>query len=181
VLPRLVEIAAGISLSAWFAGCVVANVLPRRAWIRRTRFSWLLPEWRFFAPNPATHDYDVFCRFRSEQLGPTAAAVIRFPARRPGNLLLNPHSRARKATRDAIEELLNTAHGSPASGAQQGRPASAPANLGESSEGYAALLREASSLAPKSHDAIYVQFGVLLVEGTDRPRLLFVSRWEEVA
>lgn len=163
----MAESAAAAALSAWFVATAVANLLPRGTWLRRSRLSWLLPEWRFFAPEPATHDYDVFCRFRGTDTGPTHPFVVPFPARRGANVALNPHSRSRKATRDAIEELLQAA--------QAGR-----ANLRNRSSGYVALLRETAQLAPHGPDLSHVQFGILVVEGTQSPRLVFVSRWEAI-
>jgi hypothetical protein len=180
VLPRLLDVAAGVGLSAWFAASVLANALPRRAWIRRGRFSWLLPEWRFFAPNPATHDYELFCRFRSLRSAPTTPTIVRLPPRRAADAFVNPHSRARKATRDAVEEVLRTAHESPAADVGDAGASSVPRDMAESSEGYVALLREATRLVPGTEDPGYVQFGVLFVEGTDPPRLVFVSRWHPV-
>lgn len=176
----MLELAAAVGLVSWFAGCAAANLLPRRAWIRRNSLSWLLPEWRFFAPNPATHDYELFYRHRSFYGHPAPAVVVRFPPRRIGNFLLNPISRSRKATRDAIEELLHSARvlvGVPASAQERG---SAPGRLNGQSAGYAALLRETARLAPRGDEPTYVQFGVRLVEGTEPPKLLFVSRWEPV-
>jgi hypothetical protein len=176
----LVETAATVGLGSWFAASVVANVAPRDSWIRRTRVSWLFPEWRFFAPNPATHDYEVFCRFRTKDAGPTAPVVIRFPSRGVKNAVLNPHSRARKATRDAIEDVLQCARAIDVPNEHPSLSTAVATDLRGRSSGYVALLREAQRLAPRTNGPQHVQLGIVLVEGREPSRLLFVSTWEPV-
>jgi hypothetical protein len=157
---------------------VAANASPRDTWLRRARLSWLLPEWRFFAPNPATHDYELFIRFRAENLGPSEPVIARFPPRLARDAVFNPHTRPRKATRDAIERLLLDAHGVGVSDLQEPTVSIAP-DLCGTSTGYAALLREATRATPERHYS-HVQFGILLIEGLCPYRLLFVSRWHRV-
>jgi hypothetical protein len=163
----------GAVLGAWFALSVVANLLPRDSWIRNAPFSWALPEWRFFAPTPATHDYEIFFRVRPRKGRPSEPRFVRFPAPRWHRALINPHSRTRKATRDAIENLLSAAGATPPT--QEGIAEPAP-TISESA-GYAALLREVRGLAGGSDPAQRVQFGVLLVQGMQPPKVVFVSRW----
>jgi hypothetical protein len=162
-------------LGVWFALSVVANLLPRDSGIRRMPFSWALPEWRFFAPTPATHDYEVFFRVRSPGGLASDPEFVAFPDRLGKRMLFNPHSRTRKATRDAIDDLLSAADNTSSEGHPTGT------NLGlnpasSASAGYAAVLREVRQLAG-STSANHVQFGVLFLQGRKPPRLVFVSRW----
>ena len=159
----------------WFLVSVLANVLPRDSWIRRTRLAWVLPEWRFFAPTPATHDYEVFYRLRSDDGEPTNPTFVTFPARAWQQALFNPHSRTRKATRDAVEDLLNAAV---TGRGKEGHEATAPAAA--DSDGYRAILREVRQLARYNSDLEHIQFGVLFVQGLQPPKIVFVSPWQVV-
>lgn len=169
-------VAGGVLLGIWFALSLIANLLPRSSRIRRIPFSWALPEWRFFAPTPATHDYEVFFRSRSPEGRPGEPNFVTFPRRKWNRGLLNPHSRTRKATRDAIDDLLSAAAGT----AREGGPNDVTPESTQSasvSAGYGAVLREVRRLARDGPRAEHVQFGVLFLQGNEPPRIVFVSRW----
>ena len=163
----------GTALGVWFALSVVANLLPRDSWIRKAPFSWVLPEWRFFAPTPATHDYQIFYRVRSHEGRPGEPHFVRFPDPRWHRALLNPQSRTRKATRDAIEDLLSAAGRTSPIAEVGAEPPPTP------SAGYGALLREIRGLTGGGDLVHRVQFGVLLIQGTQPPKVVFVSRWHQ--
>lgn len=162
-------------LGLWLALSVIANLLPRGSWIRRLPFSWALPEWRFFAPTPATHDYEVFFRIRSSVGLASEPNFVCFPPRRWNRALINPHSRTRKATRDAVDDLLSAAGGAMGEG-HQNDASRGPTQTASASAGYAAVLREVRMLA-SAEPAEHVQFGVLFLQGNKPPRIVFVSPW----
>lgn len=166
MIPRLLELVAGLLLGAWFAASVAANVTPRRGPIRRARLAWLLPEWRFFAPTPAGHDYVIFMRWRRRDGAPSRTRTLCWPERsRFLYPVANPYSRIRKVVRDSVDALLVVA--------------TLDEPVGEdlvSSPGYVTLLQQVLAAEPRPPDE-YVQFGVLIVEGELPPRVAFVSRW----
>ena len=105
LLPLVQVLAAGF-FALWFLLCLLV-LLPRlRPTIRLLDIFSLVPEWKFFAPNPAQGDYILLYR---DQLADGSVTpwteVALAQTRRSWNVIWNPGKRANKALFDAITEV----------------------------------------------------------------------------
>lgn len=148
----------------WFLLSVLVLVPKLRTWIRLWDLFTLVPEWRFFAPNPVQGDYYLLYRDQLADGTVTGWSEVRLgQKRRWWNVAWNPGKRASKALVDAIVELSGEAKTSPA--------------VLVGSIPYLALLNYISSLKRFSSPA-FTQFTILhaLSSGEDRePKLVFAS------
>lgn len=149
-------------LGVWLVLTAVAQVLPRQASIRRSWFSWALPEWRFFAPNPATSDFVLFHR---QYLGPIC--WMSFSGRAGWHGLWNPPGRRQKVFRDLVIGLQLAVEGA------EGNDPEVPDAVCESPP-YAALLSYCFAQHPKDR---FVQFGIACQTVNEPDEIIFVSRW----
>jgi hypothetical protein len=128
----------------------------------------MLPEWRFFAPSPATHDYVVLVRFRGRDTPPGQVALLDLPKRTLRSIAFSPSSRLRKVTRDAIDSVLSAA-----AAGQRG------ATL-EASPGYETVLALARTRTRLPHGE-FMQFMIVIERGSFEPELALASRWHHLA
>lgn len=146
----LIDAALGVLLATWLAVsalCQFGNPLGRL--LRQVDACYLIPQWTFFAPRPAMHDYWFLYR---DQLG--NGAVTRWfevPLRRTHFLiapLWNPYRRHNKALFDIVTQVGLLAG--------EGRE---PAQL-KLTVPYLALLSFVSAL-PRDHGAVATQFLIM--------------------
>ncbi|QCB94981.1 hypothetical protein [Cellulomonas shaoxiangyii] len=96
-------------LGSWFLASVVKQEPTRRLKALDKLDGWgiVLPEWRFFAPNPGVHDTHLLYR---DQLADGSLTPWKecFPAeqRRVSQILWHPDRRAEKVVMDAIGEII---------------------------------------------------------------------------
>lgn len=161
--PATLAVVGGLAL--WFFATAASN-LPLREFdrLRRPdRTGQLIPNWRFFAPSPVGHDFEVVYRTRAAGSVGTCWRVALAPTPRRGlDAVWMPVRRRDKALMDLATELLRTARAA-----------------GASSEGraHAVLAAAATTAAARegcaSGDPVEVQFAVLRHEGYGRgPRRL---------
>lgn len=96
-------------LAAWFTVTLLSQH-PRREFDRiadRDRTGVVIPNWRFFAPEPAQHDYHVLYRVETAADGPSgwreASAIT---PRGPRQMLWFPGRRREKGLFDICSELI---------------------------------------------------------------------------
>ncbi|MBF0688246.1 MAG: hypothetical protein IR158_10865 [Cellulomonas sp.] len=98
-------------LSAWFIASAVKQEPTRRltALDKLEGVGIVLPEWRFFAPNPGVHDTHLLYRDQLED-GTLTPWRECFPAeqRRLVQIFWHPDRRAEKVVMDAIGEIIRT-------------------------------------------------------------------------
>ena len=70
--------------------------------------SVLIPNWRFFAPEPAQHDYDVYYRVRAGGRDSEWLQVHAITPRRVAQLWWFPQRRAEKGLFDMVSELITS-------------------------------------------------------------------------
>jgi len=131
----------------------------------------MLPEWRFFAPNPPNHDYLLLRRFQDLDGSIHGTDVTHFRPAGRRRFIWNPEGRRQKMFRDLVEVLQA------ASSSHENQVEVAPVSDGvQITDPYILLLNYATTRtdhAPGRH----VQFGVLRqVPGAD-PELSILSRW----
>jgi hypothetical protein len=103
---------------AWFWATVVGNH-PTHSFerIRQHADPWstLLPNWRFFAPNPGQHDQALLYRVRDSQGAVSRWAYVLEPRERAlWQAVVSPGKREAKSANDAITGLLRLVHKVPA-------------------------------------------------------------------
>jgi hypothetical protein len=100
--------AACVGLGAWFVASVVSQH-PQRAFDRVRRFdatNTLIPDWRFFAPEPAQHDFGVLCRTLDADGAETPwVEVVPVTPRRWTDGVWFPKRRVDKAIFDLCDQL----------------------------------------------------------------------------
>ena len=93
-------------LGVWLLLSVLVYVPALQPGIRRWDLLALVPEWRFFAPTPAQHDYYLLYRDQLEDGSLTDWTEVRAATPRCSwNLVWNTSKRGNKALFDAIKEL----------------------------------------------------------------------------
>lgn len=131
----------------WFLLCLLVLVPRLRPHIRLWDIFSLVPEWKFFAPNPAQGDYVLLYRDQLADGTITPWTEVALAQNRHWwNVLWNPGKRANKALFDAIVEVSSEATHHP--GALAGTVS------------YLTLLNYVSSLARFSPPA-FTQFMIL--------------------
>ena len=146
---------AGLAL--WCCATAASN-LPLRQFDRLRRPGWtgqLVPNWRFFAPSPIGHDFEVVCRTRAADAVDTCWQVVLTPAARRGlDAVWMPVRRRDKALMDLATELLRTTRA--AGTASEGRAHAVLAG---------AAAAAAARGARAGGDTVEVQFAVLQHDG----------------
>ena len=101
-------VAAG--LAGWFWTVVLSNhpiSTFDRARKRYEQWSVAVPNWRFFAPNPAQHDFALLYRTRSRAGDVSEWMYVREPVQRNlSNMVFFPGRRGGKAVHDLVVSLL---------------------------------------------------------------------------
>lgn len=155
---------AAIFLGGWLLLSVLVLVPRLTLPIRLLDPLSVIPEWKFFAPNPAQGDYCLLYRdqFPDGSLTPWTE-VVQSAGRRWWSMLWNPGKRANKALFDAVVEL--------------GRQARAQAEGLEASFAYLTLLNYVSVLPRMSHARV-TQFLILYSHASrhdSQPEMVFLS------
>lgn len=167
----LLEVTGVALFGGWFFLSLLGQIWPRDSALRRIPIGGLIPDWRFFAPNPAVEDRIVIYRFKSarDEVGPVETLRLS-----PGGALRwiwNPGTRRHKALFDLTDGLHRLAD---------------KLNNGEErhdfpdalmvTEPYLVLLNLVSTQFPRSKSGL-VQFGIIHRGWPDREELAFLSRW----
>ncbi|MGW3651214.1 hypothetical protein [Streptomyces sp. NPDC000878] len=96
-------------LAVWF-GATAASQYPHSSFERvrdRDRTGLLIPNWKFFAPEPAQHDFHVLHRVLTADGSQTSwAETTRIAPRAWAQVLWFPHRRREKALFDVCAELI---------------------------------------------------------------------------
>lgn len=162
---------ANALLVIWFAAIVGAQFVSRRHRHRLGRAGILLPEWRFFAPNPAVDDYwiEVFQAVRAvpDQLSRVEVASTPLGDWANWSSVFAPETRMLKMFRDVADAMIMS---------DRNGQAELPDWLVASSP-YLTCLSIASRLGTPGE---MVQFEIVAVENSRRTTL-FRSRWHLVA
>lgn len=101
------------ALGLWFAGTALKNE-PTRKWRWSERIdpvALVLPDWRFFAPNPGVHDNHILFRDElpdGEVTDWQEVTVVR--QRKLSHIVWYPDRREEKIFFDAINEIAKTVH-----------------------------------------------------------------------
>jgi uncharacterized membrane protein YphA (DoxX/SURF4 family) len=106
--PWKVALQVGVAgvLVLWLAATVAGQFGDRSRWLRSGPLGWALPEWRFFAPWPAEHDYRILYRTRSDGGEPGPYAPVEQRAQTWYRAVWNPAGRQQKLLRNLALNLL---------------------------------------------------------------------------
>jgi hypothetical protein len=164
-------------LGAWSTVSLLGQILPRYWTARQRSLGWFIPEWRFFAPNPAVHDYLLWIRTRNRDgdLSPVHTQVLRNSSHGQG--FWNPGGRRHKIMRDLIDSILisNTRYKVSADLKSDSLPDWVPL-----SDPYLLLLSYSQGLAPAEVGG-HLQFGVVAIsQFTGSNTQVFISRWHRL-
>lgn len=162
---------------AWFAFSLIGQLWPRDSWIRRGSISWLVPDWRFFAPEPGVKDFVVVYRSKTragqlsalKEIAPAPSGALRW--------LWNPETRRRKALFDLTDSVHLMAERLSKCGPPQ-LHGSLPDTVTLTAP-YLALLNLVSGRVGGSVPRL-VQFGIIHRGWPDHEELAFLSRWHAV-
>lgn len=162
------------ALGAWFTGSVLAQHPFRKDnWIRQIDpWGLLIPDWRFFAPNPGIHDYHLLYRNRlasGEQLPFHEVGYLEERSLR--HIFWHPHRRLEKVLFDVTAEILRYI-GEKELGS--GLTVSVP---------YLTLLTYIDRHCDHHPDAVAAQFLIAASGGYDdeEPTMLFLSHFHPLA
>lgn len=175
-----------ISLLTWGFGIwFVATVAGQKLWRAEGRHSWwdrahlVLPDWRFFAPDPGVYDHHILIRTCSAggHLG-TWQEITEVVERRPIHAVWHPEHREEKALFDVCAELFRFIE-------RHRKEGTNPQELAQRvqlSVAYLTLLNFASGRA-REMDGTDIQFMVALSGGHDKesPEIVFVSERHDFA
>ncbi|TLW91581.1 hypothetical protein [Saccharomonospora piscinae] len=108
---RLSGLLAIAGFGAWLGVSVLQQLNRRDPWSKRLDpSSVFVPEWKFFAPTPVRHDYNLLYRVEADHGEPSPWREIGIiEPRRTGHLVWHPGRREEKALFDAANELFRTA------------------------------------------------------------------------
>lgn len=136
--------------------------------------SEVIPDWRFFAPEPAVEDNLVFYRFKSPtgEIGPLE--TIALPSAGAMRWLWNPGDRRHKALwdmADGVQGLAKKLNGAePESQVPDALTVTVP---------YLVLLNTVSAEFRHTGPGL-VQFGIIQSGWPDHEELVFLSRWHTI-
>lgn len=150
----------------WSALCIVVYLPKINTFIRNIDYFALIPEWRFFAPNPGRHDFHLLYRDKFADGSLTEwTEIAPILHRRLLNMLYNPNRRRNKALFDCTQEF------------------SKHVNVGdralELAIPYLALLNYISCI-PRSISPGFTQFLIMYSAGslTEKdPEILYISKF----
>jgi hypothetical protein len=170
----LLEIASAVVFGGWFIVSIIGQVTPRESALRASRFRTFIPDWRFFAPEPALEDRIVWFRRRSATGALGDMEAIEFPHVGAFRWLWNPLIRQYKAVFDLAEGLRPRFDKD-----QKGDHTTELPDSVVLSEPYLALLNLVTARAGASGPGL-VQFGIVLRKWPKRDELVFLSRWHTI-
>lgn len=160
------------AFAGWFGLSVLQQLDRREVPSRVDPTSMMIPNWRFFAPVPARHDFDVLHRSRDAhgEVTPWREESFTVP-RAVLQVLWHPRRRIEKAIFDVASELF-----------QVSRDLRDPRAI-QLSVSYLSLLNHVSHRVRHPTGAREVQFLVgrsAAYEPTIDPQLLFLSEWHRL-
>jgi hypothetical protein len=171
-----VVVLTAVLFGGWFMLSVIGQIWPRESWIRQRSLSWLLPDWRFFAPEPGVEDFVVVyrCTSASDEIGSLDALPLH--ASGAARWLWNPGTRRHKALFDLTDGLRRMA-----ARLIEREPRNAPHRSGFPdavmlTAPYLVLLNLASARVDSPNGGL-VQFGIIRRAWPDHEELVFLSRW----
>jgi hypothetical protein len=171
----LPAVASAVFFGAWLLLSVVGQFLhPHDSWIRKSAIGWLVPDWRFFAPEPLVEHHVVVHRFKSAANEVDPLQTLTLQSAGPLRWLWNPQIRQHKAVLDLTDGLHKLADRSIDHEARSDYPDALVLT-----EPYLVLLNLVSAQVGASRPGL-VQFGVVLSAWPDREELVFLSRWHAV-
>lgn len=99
-----------VTLSIWATATVLAQFnIGRKTIARIDKTGLLVPDWRFFAPNPAAHEFRLLYRSQLAKGEITEWQELSYSQKRKTvHLLWAPHRRMEKGLFDATDELMRT-------------------------------------------------------------------------
>lgn len=112
LIERALTTVASVGMAGFFWAVLVSND-PHRVFTRfragAGAFGLLVPDWRFFAPNPSDHDYELVYRVRTRS-GDTTQwdHVFRFAERTWGHALFYARRRREKGVFDTIQSMISS-------------------------------------------------------------------------
>jgi hypothetical protein len=110
MLRHGIELLVSGFFGVWFLLCLLVLVPRLRPYIRAWDIFSLVPEWKFFAPNPAQGDYILLYRDQLANGSITQWTEVSLAQkRRWWNVVWNPGKRANKALFDAVVEVSSEA------------------------------------------------------------------------
>lgn len=165
VIEIVVSASAASLFCAWLAISMIVYVPSLKNRIRRWDSIGLIPQWNFFAPNPARHDFHLLFRDRLQDGTITEWTEVASIAQRPNwGIVWNPGKRRNKALFDAVTDL--------AMHVKDSLPAL------ELSIPYLTLLNYVSGL-PRFAGESFTQFLIMCSGSSDqgqKPELLYLSK-----
>lgn len=166
----MLEVVAGIVFGAWFLLSLAGQIWGRDSNIRRMPIGRLIPDWRFFAPEPAVDDRVVIYRRKSaDEIGPVE--TVHFPRARALRWIWNPQNRRHKAVLDLSDGVHRLADR--LNDGQQSRDLPDALVL---TEPYLVLLNLVTTRLRQSASGL-VQFAIIHRGWPDHEELVFLSRW----
>jgi hypothetical protein len=154
---------------AWIVASVLVYVPSLKTTIRRRDLFALVPQWNFFAPHPAQHDFYLLYHDQLQDGSITEWTEVASFAERPSwSIVWNPWKRTNKALFDAVTDLARHVQ------------ASMPAL--ELSIPYLTLLNYISGI-PRFGPTQFTQFLVMRSGGSDghpEPELFYLSQLHSI-
>jgi hypothetical protein len=166
----LLEVAIAIVFGVWFLLTVVRQLRPRDSWVRMP-VNEVIPDWRFFAPEPAVEDNQVIYRFKSPRGEISAVETVALPRAGALRCVWNPGDRRHKALwdlTDGVQAMAKRLNG--------GEPGSDVSDALMVTVPYLGLLNVISTELRQAGPGL-VQFGIIQSEWPDHEELVFLSRW----
>lgn len=169
-INQALTLALEFGLASWFLVSVLSQH-PQRSFDRFRKFDKIglvIPNWRFFAPEPAVHDFHVLYRFqdREGQIVPWSEAFS-VEERRLRHAVWFPGRRREKAVFDVAIDLMSLLAAN-----EQTRQQTPSYQL------ISSAIRRSIRQNPDASEAEYFQFMVVLYSGYDEsgePQYRFVS------
>ena len=96
----------GFVFGAWFCASLAVYIPGLKEAIRWLDQMYLIPEWRFFAPNPGRHDFYLLYRdWTVEGEARPWVQLLQEPSRHLSQAVWNPSKREHKAVLDIVSAL----------------------------------------------------------------------------
>lgn len=147
--------------SSWLGLAVLVYIPALQPWVRGFDVLGMIPEWRFFAPNPGREDCYLLYRDKLEDGSVTDWTELAPTVRRQyWHAFWNPRKRGNKALFDVVRSLMRQIHNQ-APGIEVSIP-------------YLTLLNHVS-LQPRSDSSAFTQFLLMRSAGDMEPELAFMS------
>jgi hypothetical protein len=166
----LLAITVAVFFGAWFLLTLARQLCPRDSWVQMP-VGEVIPDWRFFAPEPAVENNRVIYRFKTAtgEIGPVQTVTLPFAGAL--RCMWNPADRRHKALwdlTDGVQGLAKKLNGrEPRSGVADALTVTVP---------YLGLLYTVSAELRQAGPGL-VQFGIIQSAWPDHEELVFLSRW----